>query len=463
MNEVVATEDIVRASARGLRNKLDKAIPGSSASSSSGSDGRRRLLADGVDEVYTEAPNALRAVVYLVDFCGWKNPFRSPQEFRKYLFANETGALEANLQSYYGTCSYGKATWDPANVVVVGPIQLECQGRMAGGTGIPFNAATSCSLSEEMYWTRAAEQQGQQLAVRDPKLKEILQFTKRRRSMVILPSDAKCGFSGHGDQACQDICSTVVMARNGVPNIYSMFHELQHNYGLGHAGRAANPYGDGSDPMGTHASINSGLQCHNAPQNWRMGWAGPIPGGHLTAANFTPAANRLTLTIPAASTSDQNMVILRLGLQSPQPGAPAIAYPNYFISYRVRNATFGGYDSGLPAAFHRKVTIHAYNGTTDDRDGNTTSLQDAGPRFTRPDSAFPAGDGWMAPFSPLDPATGLGGGLRVRVVSTSATSAVVELCRMYAQTEGVRGSADCRTNLDRDCDGLIGAADPDCK
>ena len=51
-------------------------------------------------------------------------------------------------------------------------------------------------------------------------------------------------------------------------------------------------------------------QCHNAPNNYRIGWAKPvnqIPGkggdgwwGNLTAGNFTAASNHLRFTIPAS-------------------------------------------------------------------------------------------------------------------------------------------------------------------
>lgn len=207
-------------------------------------------------------------------------------------------------------------------------------------------------------------------------------------------------------------------------------------------------YGDPTDPMGntyTNASMpNTAVHCHNAPYSWRLGWAGPIAGGDLTAGDFTPTRSRLILTIPAASVSDKNMVIVDLGTSASGKHQPAgnatIAYPRFYISYRVKNYTFGGYDGGLADAFNQKVLIHEYNSEVVPImfDQNKTSVH----------AIRTMGKFWRSPF--IMGTGGLGGGLQVRVLSVGPTSAQVEICRMYGLIEGIPGSEECQANLDRD-------------
>ncbi|GIM12411.1 hypothetical protein Vretimale_15747 [Volvox reticuliferus] len=414
-------------------------------------------------EIYTGSPIELRGVVYLLDFCGWKSPFRTAQALRTYLFS-ENGSVEGNIQNYYRTCSFGKTVWDPKYVAVVGPLQLDCKGTVANGAlQYNFDASRLCGANELMYWRIGADTQAQKLAASDPSLSSILQWSQRRRIMMILPPEIKCNFNGIADATCAgSMCRSFINTKSPL-DVNVLFHELQHNHGLNHAGRNKLEYGDLTDPMGDSPASGQKVHCHNAAYNWRIGWARPITGGVLTAANFTPTANRIALTIPASGTTDMNMVILDMGSSSPQAASPSIPYPKYFLSFRVRNTTFGGYDGGLSAAINQAVVIHNYNGTASDRDALTSNLVAiGGPRFDSFDPAFPAGNVWTGPFTPFNSTTGLGGGLRVKVVSVGPSSAVVELCRMYSQTEGKPGSAECQANLDRDCDGKMASLDSDC-
>ncbi|GLC72011.1 hypothetical protein PLESTF_001194800 [Pleodorina starrii] len=240
-------------------------------------------------------------------------------------------------------------------------------------------------------------------------------------------------------------------------NVYGIFHELQHNTGLMHAATWDLEYGDKSDPMGDiYVSTTNEPQCHNPVSNWKINWAIPVPGGYLTHTSFTPRTNRLTFTIPASSVSDKNMVIVDLGIV-PTDVKYTTSRPRlvkYFLAYRVRNTTAGGYDSGLISFFNQKVTIHRSDISAAANDNLLSTIYlSAGPRFgaaTGGDPTFPDGNVWKSPFVPVDPVNGTGGGIRVKVVSRDLTQAVVEVCRMYAQTEGTPGSAECRANLDRD-------------
>ncbi|GLC69580.1 hypothetical protein PLESTF_000850900 [Pleodorina starrii] len=287
--------------------------------------------------VYAGTTIDLRAVVFIVDFCGWRNPFRSAEEATKAML-RVPGAVEGNLQT------------DPTKTV---------------------------------------------------------------------PVDVRVAY-----------------------------HELQHNMGLQHARRGYDEYGDETDPMGTSPATSQGVHCHNAPSNWRIGWATPVPNGDLTANSFTPSANRRTFVIPDSGRSDKNMVIVSPGsknvltrIQRDIITSDVIPYPKYFLSYRVRNTTWGGYDNGLRSTYDRKVLVHQYNGTV------STGFVTEQPNFITSGGADLMLDG---PFVPYDSATGLGGGLRFKVISVGDTSATVEVCRMYSRTEGTPGSAECQANIDRD-------------
>ncbi|GLC66693.1 hypothetical protein PLESTF_000461800 [Pleodorina starrii] len=342
--------------------------------------------ADRSKEVYTGTTIELRTVVYLLDLCGWLVPWRSPE-------------------NYYQTCSYGKTTFRPENVVI--------------------------------------------LAANDPKLRDILQTPTNRRAMIILPREVKCTFAGVADISCSTpLCSSYI----------------KHNHGLPHAARGAEEYGDETDPMGTSQS-GQAVMCHNAAFNYRIGWATAVPGGDLDTGSFTPFQNRRSFNIPASSQSDQHMVIVQMsGISIPDVSSGRSF--KYYISYRVTNSTYGGYDTALPSQYDRRVLLHTYSGGISERSLSvSTFLSTAGPRFSSDfaDPAFPNRNVFTAPFIPYDARTNMGGGLRIKVVSVGGMSATVEVCRMYARTEGTPDSPECQANLDRDCSdtGVAQAAAPD--
>ncbi|GLC54358.1 hypothetical protein PLESTB_000855300 [Pleodorina starrii] len=173
----------------------------------------------------------------------------------------------------------------------------------------------------------------------------------------------------------------------------------------------------------------------------------------LNAGSFRPSANRFRFSIPASGTTDQNMVIVDVGsIPLPDAKVATISYSKYFLSYRLRNTTYGGYDSGLSDSYHQKVLLHSYNGTISDTSlPRSVYISAAGPKFDKVwDRTFPEGNVFTAPFVPYNASTNLGGGLRIKVVSVGGMSATVEVCRMYSETEGTPGSAACQENLDRD-------------
>ncbi len=115
-----------------------------------------------------------------------------------------------------------------------------------------------------------------------------------------------------------------------------------------------------------------------------------------------------------------------------------------------------------PYPHSNRLIIHAFNGSQTERDYNRSLLIDAGPKFSKPDPYVGNGSVWASPFVPYNASSGLGGGLRIKVLRTGPTSVDIDVCRMYGTKEGAPGSEECYAGQDRDCDGLYGLEDPDC-
>ncbi|KAG2454126.1 hypothetical protein HYH02_001162 [Chlamydomonas schloesseri] len=464
-------------------------------------------------EIYTGTPIDLRTIVFIMDFSDCRMP-QSPavtkERVTRDILRTSTSPTN-NLANYYSTCSYGKTIFNPDNTIVVGPVPMKCLG---GTPAIPrpprpappprppprtnstrpappplsrrnatyedwWDLSRFCSASEQQAWERAAEAFAQAEVAKNPddpemqKLARLLQWRTRRRSIYILPSNVRCSWAGYADVTCTSAtCSAYVRGYGSATTPHLVMHEVMHNYGLEHAGRGVLEYGDQTDVMGDYSKASSGLLCPNAPNMYRIGWAKPInpPGtppftpdangavgafGNLTVANFTTSNWIRGLVIPAQGTRDDNMVVVNVGAAGPELDAARITGVNkYYFSYRVRNATAGGYDSGVSSTFHRKVLVHRYGGIQSERVfGFRPDLVDSGPTFASSRSAT-----WTSPFVPLHD-NGLGGAVRVVVVSATDTEAVVNICRMTETRE-----TSCGDGLDNDCDGATDdQEDSDCQ
>ncbi|KAG2489235.1 hypothetical protein HYH03_012257 [Edaphochlamys debaryana] len=433
-----------------------------------------------------------------------------------------------NLNNFYTTCSYGKSFFRDENTYVLGPVPIPCRGFvMKNFTGRPvlpprpppkppsqwanllplsrrndtvddwWDVSRFCTASEQQAWEREAEKFARLRAATDPKLAAILSYRERRRNIYILPNGLTCQWAGYADVTCTSpTCSVYVKGGVAGLGLQVLAHEAMHNYGLEHAGMGMDEYGDATDVMGNFRQAGSGVLCPNAPNMYRIGWAKPLnpPGtrpnsltaaggqyGSLSAGNFTRTANKRQFYLPAFGSRDDNHLMIALGARFAPATAwdanrinfysdavrnPKIPYPVYYISYRVRNSTAGGFDSGLTSSQHMKVLIHQYNGTQSERTfGFKSLLMDWGPSFNRKAAWDASGRTWagrfVQPQRVRDPQTGgfleVGGGLVVRVVgSPTAAGATVEVCQQYALSE------DCGAGVDADCDGLVGDDDPDC-
>ncbi|KXZ44743.1 hypothetical protein GPECTOR_63g68 [Gonium pectorale] len=441
-------------------------------------------------EIYTGTPIDLRSVVYIVDLSscnasdpGWR-PGVTKEAIQNYVLFNNSSPVSNALDRFYTTCSYNKTFFKPSNVTVVGPVSLPCSGWIprnttAGAATVERTNATVqdwwdfsafCGASEQAAWQRGTEAWATNASNSDPKLAALTRTAvDRRRNIYILPTNVKCPWEGYGDVTCtKPICDTFIRSSSAVSSSFgaaAFLHEQMHNYGLEHSGRGADPYGDDADVMGNFLPAGNALMCHNAPSMWRVGWATPIVDprnssplfGNLTSANFSMSSNVLTLTVPSAHVSDANMVVVNLGAADNSKfssGIPGV--DTYYISYRVKAATAGAFDGGLPSKYNRTMFIHRYNGVQDERvfGARPTQLYTSSMSGTKIWYSTSASNFTIA-------ADGTGGGLRVTLVNANSTHATVQICKMFSIQE-ICGASKSDDGVDHDCDGLPDCSDPDC-
>jgi hypothetical protein len=472
-------------------------------------------------EIFRGTPIELRTLVFILDFsshpsssCGTTSMFGPAVTPEAATVAMKDPKVSNNLKNYYEKCSYKKTKIDDANIYVVGPVSIPCKGWLLKNlTGRPvmpprpppkppsqwasllplsrkndtvddwWDISLYCTASEQQAWEREAEKWARVRAITDPKLFAILNWPQRRRNIYVLPNALKCAWAGYADVTCTSpTCSVYVKGGVLGTGLQVFMHESMHNYGLEHASMGRDEYGDESDVMGNFRGAGSGLLCPNAPNMFRIGWAKPInpPGtvaawlpklspelgfGNLTVDKMTSANNkRMGLILPAPGIRDDNFVVVDFGGEGRIASiAPKrVPWNTIFISYRVRNTTVGGYDSGVATKHHMKVLIHAYNGSQTERQfGQKSLLLDWGPKFQKAVTWDPTGSTWASSFVPITKGFyngyDVGGGVVVTVKSVLPTQAVIDVCRQFEKLE-----SSCNNGQDDDCDNLIDDEDPDC-
>ncbi|GIL96148.1 hypothetical protein Vretimale_2030 [Volvox reticuliferus] len=390
---------------------------------------------------FITTPLQPRILFYIVRMCGYEMPAAATvEDITDMLFTGKTTERNVTLAGYYNTCSYGQVRLLPANVKVLGPAELPCNGFLKSpspynkSSGDGFNlTCESDNLYKWHYWLDAWAAENYQVKSAD-----------YHHRVIVLPvgfSSASRGCGGFSGLSCPGIWSQAKTVVNGWGssliwwsghNVVSrkleiLFHEIGHNYGLAHAsipgGCDLRDQCDHTCTMG--ATAGQGIRCLNAPHNWQIGWGWPfqtltdnsLPYGRAVAVRIPPqlntTASSVRVSVSGMPQSQGVFIAARLNM-----------YP-YDLPWQFQ-------DDGVPF-----LIMHTYNGT-DARAYLPTQLV----------GEIRIGETWRDPSSSLV----------VRFDSWNRdTGAAARICRRSSDAE-----YSCNDGVDEDCDFLEDMADPDC-
>lgn len=166
-------------------------------------------------------------------------------------------------------------------------------------------------------------------------------------------------------------------------------------------------------------------RCFNMAHAWQLGWVAPQL---LNGTTLAPGQTRNISTKALTRTSNSGLKIDITWVQG---------QASLFLGYRLAE----GPDGGLDTAFAGKVGVHSYAGTSNHS----------------PDFSYLLGQ--MGPGESMTHSTS---GLVLKVWSTNAATGTASLWVCRKSASGQETLATCDAGYDGDCDGLSGAADPDC-
>lgn len=254
----------------------------------------------------------ISSITFLLNICGGKT---YSKKFINKLWFNNT----FNLHDYYKECSFSEMSFDSKNNIIVGPIDIPCQGNTIYGN---FDS-TRCDFPSIRGWIAYAEQ----YTVNTLKI-DIMKYKNR----IAILSDVSCTWMGLGTVGCGSYCYTWI--RSKYMSLPIVFHEIGHNFGLFHSSADGFEYGDDSCAM----SIQSFPICFNSAHNDLLNWTLP----YKTISQRTP---KQTITLPASSVSRQNFIKI---------SRETIFF---YVTYKVRTK----YDR-IVNKYHHQIIIHqSYN------------------------------------------------------------------------------------------------------
>lgn len=179
--------------------------------------------------------------------------------------------------------------------------------------------------------------------------------------VYILPTSAKCDWSGLANLGCSSYCRSWTLHCN-YPDVLA--HELGHNLGMSHASTDQDNNGttdcEYCDVSGVMGYGGVGYRHFNAPHKAYVGW---IPSERIQTATssgaYSVAQNEV---LPSESTpspgTDYQIVKVK---------TPGRSKTHYYLSYRV---AAGEYSGDLSSSVTNKLNIHTVS-TASDSDGYT--------------------------------------------------------------------------------------------
>ncbi|GFR49952.1 hypothetical protein Agub_g12060 [Astrephomene gubernaculifera] len=392
---------------------------------------------------------ALKPVIFIVNMCNkGGGAAASRDDVWRILRDSPT-----NLAGYYDTCSYNRTALDLSNTLVIGPLQLPCNGTNSPSMGSGPWTVTSCHGTNPYGWFYWAEQ----YAVNTLKVN----LSTYNHRVMIMPKlhqtfmEEDCGWAGisttgsvnpmpHNPYAYR--YSYTWLAGDMWSSPWLWFHELGHALWLQHANTPAQEYGDIASSMGGLKGY--GLRCYNAPQNWQLGWGSPFVV--LTRNELRPGVT-VKRVIPAAHLDPDHSIRIALGPGAGQAsdvsGVPANCTTQLWVSYRASSSVYDMLwkDLGTSAAF-----VHQWEGTSFSASPEPIELASL-----------------KVPYATKTPS------------DVQSSSYTVDGCRLvisalevwdgYAsfgvcvKTSDSGYETNCHDGIDDDCDGLIDAKDPDCR
>ncbi|PNH09738.1 Autolysin, partial [Tetrabaena socialis] len=288
-----------------------------------------------------------------------------------------TGApsTAASMQLYHSVCSYNKLRFPTELNRVYGPIDLPCKGTSSKGA---YALDTGCDDPELFaLWDNAKKY----LQKNDPAV--FASLAMYRRKVMVFPF-ATCNWGGLANVGCpgSDDCTTWISPdlKDTSVDLSLVLHELAHNIGLAHSARVVcdsatcqfDDYGDFTDFMGSGGpNDKDGLLCLSAPQAYKAGWSSPVAGGEFKLTDLAVGStfDNNKFVLPAAALSDKNFLRIIVDQGGMAVSTIRTLERALYVSFRVRQprTPTPGYDSGLADDYNRRVFVHEFNETADNK------------------------------------------------------------------------------------------------